>query len=380
MPTEVIMPRLGWDMKVGSVAEWLKRDGDRVEVGEPICMIAGDKATTELEAPESGILRLAPKTPEVGEEVPIGTVLAYLVAADEDIPSGAAPTPVVNGARRIVASPRARRAAAALGVDWRTLAGSGRGGRILERDVQNASPVGAPPERQEEAVPLHGIRRLTAERMAHSAQTVAAVTLTTEADATALVRLRDQAMAEQGDAAADLPTYTDLMIKVVAIALGEHPALNASLNDDGIVQHPTAHVAIAVDTPRGLIAPVVRDATNRSVSAIARETKRLVAAGRSGAAKTEDLEGGTFTITNLGMFDIDAFTPMVNLPQCAILGLGRIIAKPVVVDETSEQVAVRRMLSLSLTFDHRLVDGAPAARFLQRVKHLVERPTLWLFR
>src|SRR5882762_544533 len=129
MPTEVIMPRLGWDMKVGSVAEWLKRDGDRVEVGETICMIAGDKATSELEAPESGILRLAPKTPEVGEEVPIGTVLAYLVAADEDIPSGAPPTPVASGTRRIVASPRARRAAAALGVDWRTLAGSGRGGR-----------------------------------------------------------------------------------------------------------------------------------------------------------------------------------------------------------------------------------------------------------
>jgi pyruvate dehydrogenase E2 component (dihydrolipoamide acetyltransferase) len=116
------------------------------------------------------------------------------------------------------------------------------------------------------------------------------------------------------------------------------------------------------------------------VSAIAGETTRLIAAARQGSLKKEDLEGGTFTITNLGMFEIDAFTPMVNLPQCAILGLGRIIAKPVVVDENSEQVAVRRMLSLSLTFDHRLVDGAPAARFLQRIKHLVERPTLWLFR
>jgi pyruvate dehydrogenase E2 component (dihydrolipoamide acetyltransferase) len=125
---------------------------------------------------------------------------------------------------------------------------------------------------------------------------------------------------------------------------------------------------------------VVRDAAKRSVSEITRETKRLIAAARAGTTQAKDLEGGTFTITNLGMFEIDAFTPMVNLPQCAILGLGRIVAKPVVVDETSEQVAVRRMLSLSLTFDHRLVDGAPAARFLQRIKHLVERPTLWLFR
>ena len=370
------MPRLGWDMKVGSVAEWLKRDGDRVEVGEPICMIAGDKATTELEAPESGILRLAPRTPEVGEEVPIGTLLAYLVAAGEEVPTDAPPTTMTNGARRIVASPRARRAAQAKGIDWRALVGSGRGGRILERDVANAAARPA-----EHAQPLQGARRLTAERMALSAQTVAAVTLTTEADATALVHLREQANAEQqSDAADDLPTYTDLMIKMVALALTEHPALNAELTDNGIVQHAQANVAIAVDTPRGLIAPVVRDAANRSVATIAGETKRLIAGARNGTSRAEDLQGGTFTITNLGMFEIDAFTPMINLPQCAILGLGRIVAKPVVIDETSEQVAVRRVLSLSLTFDHRLVDGAPAARFLQRIKHLVERPTLWLFR
>src|SRR5229473_2528798 len=220
MPTEVIMPRLGWDMKVGSVAEWLKRDGDRVEVGEPICMIAGDKATTELEAPDSGTLRLAPRTPELGEEVPVGTLLAYLVAAGEDLPADAPSTQDVNGARRIVASPRARRAAAARGIDWRSLVGSGRGGRILERDVENAA---APPA--EPTQPLQGVRRLTAERMSVSAQTVAAVTLTTEADATTLVRLREQATAEQLDAADDLPTYTDLMIKVVALALAEHPSL-----------------------------------------------------------------------------------------------------------------------------------------------------------
>jgi pyruvate dehydrogenase E2 component (dihydrolipoamide acetyltransferase) len=403
MPTEVIMPRLGWDMKVGSVAEWLKRDGDRVDVGEPICTIAGDKATSELEAPEGGILRLAPQTPGVGEEVPVGTVLAYLVAPGEDLnagsddalrrpvsdtsPASGRDSSLGDGAAvadvarhgdrvgRVVASPRARRAAQAKGIDWRALVGSGRGGRILERDVDNAAIVST-----EQALPLHGIRRVTAERMAHSAQTVAAVTLTTEADATLLVRLREQALAEQSDLADDVPTYTDFLIKVVAIALGEHPALNASLTDASVAQHPRANVAIAVDTPRGLIAPVVRDAAKRTVSEIATETKRLIEAARQGSTKAADLEGGTFTITNLGMFEIDAFTPMVNLPQCAILGLGRIIAKPVIVDETSEQVGVRRMLSLSLTFDHRLVDGAPAARFLQRVKHLVERPTVWLFR
>lgn len=371
------MPRLGWDMKVGSVAEWLKQDGDRVEVGEPICMIAGDKATTELEAPGSGILRISPQSPGPGVDVPVGTLLAYLVESGEDIhneiprapdsPTGNAP------ARRIVASPRARRAAAGLGLDWRTLVGTGRGGRILERDVTRVAAPAEPP------TPLGAIRRLTAERMGLSVRTVAPVTLTTEADATNLVQLRQQALAEP-DGAASAPGYTDLLVKLVAIALVEHPALNAELTDAGIVQHPQVNMAVAVDTGPGLIAPVIHDAHSMSVESITRESTRLLEAARVGRSRPEDLSGATFTITNLGMYEIDAFTPIVNLPQCAILGVGRIIPRPVVVDETTAEIAVRRMLTLSLTFDHRLVDGAPAARFLQRIKHFVERPTSWLFR
>jgi pyruvate dehydrogenase E2 component (dihydrolipoamide acetyltransferase) len=347
-------------MKVGSVAEWLKQDGDAVQAGETLCLIAGDKATTELEAPGSGTLRIPAQSPEAGQEVPVGTVIAYLVSAGETLPE--------PPERRVVASPRARRAAAAKGVDWRTLVGSGRGGRILERDIQaTAAPA---------VEPLQGVRRVTAERMTVSAQTVAAVTLTTEADATSLVQLRKQALTEQGD----VPGITDLLVKLVAIALGEHPALNAELTEQGIVQHADIHVAIAVDTPHGLLAPVVRDAGARSVASIAAESSRLIEAARAGSSRPQDLQGATFTITNLGMYEIDAFTPLVNVPQCAILGVGRIVPRPIVIDDDSELVAVRRMLSLSLTFDHRLVDGAPAARFLQRVKHLVERPTLWLFR
>jgi pyruvate dehydrogenase E2 component (dihydrolipoamide acetyltransferase) len=288
--------------------------------------------------------------------------------------------PEVAAQRRIVATPRARRAAAGLGIDWRTLAGSGRGGRILERDVARA---GATPARIAEAEPvpvqLRGIRRLTAERVALSARTVAPVTLTTEANATTLVRLREQARAERSDAEG-VPSVTDLLIKLVSVALGEHPALNAELTDAGIVQHADVNIGIAVDTEAGLLAPVVHNVGTRSVDSIARESARLIDAARAKTSRPEDLNGATFTITNLGMYDIDAFTPLVNLPQCAILGVGRIVARPVVVDDTTEQVAVQRMLTLSLTFDHRLVDGAPAARFLQRIKHLVERPTLWLFR
>ena len=385
------MPRLGWDMKVGSVAEWLKKDGEHVDAGEPICTIAGDKATVELEAPESGVLRLSSRSPGQGVEVPVGTVLAYLVAAGEEVPAGG---------RRVVASPRARRAAAELGVDWRRLVGSGRGGRILERDVtaaqatarprvgtpspppdgspaRPAQPGGTPPGVRLE---FNGIRRLTAERMALSARTVAPVTLTTEADATPLVRLREQALAERQHEPERVPGYTDVLVKIAAIALAEQPALNASLTEDGLVQHRDINIGIAVETDTGLVAPVVRGADKMSVEAIARESRRLIEAARSATIRADNLAGATFTITNLGMYDVDAFTPIINLPQCAILGVGRIVARPVVIDEDSDEIAVRRMLTLSLTFDHRLVDGAPAARFLQRIKHLVERPTLWLFR
>jgi pyruvate dehydrogenase E2 component (dihydrolipoamide acetyltransferase) len=174
-------------------------------------------------------------------------------------------------------------------------------------------------------------------------------------------------------------SITDLLVKIVAVALAEHPALNASLTDTGIVQHAEIHVGLAVDTGSGLVAPVVRDANTRSVRDISRDTLRLIEAARAGRLTSQDQSGATFTITNLGMFEIDAFTPIVNLPQAAILGVGRIIARPVVTDESSERVEVRRMLTLSLTFDHRLVDGAPAARFLQRIKQFIERPTLWLF-
>jgi pyruvate dehydrogenase E2 component (dihydrolipoyllysine-residue acetyltransferase) len=228
-------------------------------------------------------------------------------------------------------------------------------------------------------VPPSRLRQLAAERMAHSARTAAPVTLTTEANATSLVRLRQQALAERGSSDR-VPGITDVLVKIAALALHEHPAINAELTDSGIVQHADIHIAIAVDTEHGLLAPVVHDARTRSLESIARESARLIDAARARTIRPADLAGATFTITNLGMYDVDAFTPIVNLPQCAILGIGRIVAKPVVVDDTTDQIAVQRMLSLSLTFDHRLVDGAPAARFLQRIKHLVERPTLWLFR
>ena len=305
------------------------------------------------------------------------------------------PAAPVQRRRSPVASPRAVRVARQLGVDWTGLTGSGRTGRILERDVRAAfegasatvaaatppAPAAAPPVTPPSpAAALSPIRRTIAERMARSVQTTAPVTLTTEADATALVRLRADLVRALSETAPPVPSYNDIFARLVAVALRDFPELNASLADDGIVRHEAVDLGIAVDTERGLLVPVIRDAGAKSVQAIAAESARLIVDARAGRARPDDLRGGTFTITNLGMYDIDAFTPIIHLPQCAILGIGRIVARPVVVDEETETVAVRKMVALSLTFDHRVVDGAPAARFLQRIKHFVEQPVIWLTR
>ena len=224
-------------------------------------------------------------------------------------------------------------------------------------------------------LPITTVRRTIADRMATSAHTVAPVTLTTEADATELVRLRKQLKDDGGQ---PVPSYNDLLAKLIAQALLEHPMVNARFEGDTIVQSATANIGVAVDTDRGLLVPVLRDVQTKSLRQIARESAALIEKARTGRVTVDELQGGTFTITNLGMYEIDAFTPIINLPECAILGVGRIVPKQVVVDAEAERVAIRQMMFLSLTFDHRLVDGAPAARFLQRVKQYVEKPYLWL--
>jgi pyruvate dehydrogenase E2 component (dihydrolipoamide acetyltransferase) len=423
---EIVMPRLGWNMEVGTVVEWLKHDGDRVNIGDYIFMVEGDKSVSEVEALDSGILRIPDNALRLGEELPVGTLLAYLVQEGEQVgspsaspaaesaPTSAATAPADPASmsaapaqgrrtRGPIASPRAIRVAKQLGVDWRTLTGTGRTGRIREQDVRAAydraaattpapvvtspvpvpvaaPPLAAPAAAPKSATPLSQVRRLTAERMARSAHTAAPVTLTTEADATALVRLRGELAAGLAGTTSPVPSYNDFFVKLVAVVLGEFPDLNASFTDGGIVRHGAAHIGVAVDTERGLLVPVVRDAQAKAVQAIAAETAALIAQARAGTAPHDALGGGTFTITNLGMYEIDAFTPIINLPECAILGVGRIVARPVVIDEATDTVAVRKMVALSLTFDHRVVDGGPAARFLQRIKRYVEQPLVWLTR
>ena len=225
-----------------------------------------------------------------------------------------------------------------------------------------------PAEQPLESIPLTGIRGLIAERMAASHSQTAPVTLTSEADASALVELRRQ-LAVDGVQT----TYNDLFLYVLARALREHPRLNASLDGDTIRVWQHIDIGLAVDTDRGLLAPVVRDVGSKGVAQLAADAAALVERARTGKCAPDELRGGTFTLTNLGMFGIDAFTPLINLPETAILGVGRIKPRPVVV---GDQIVARQTVWLSLTFDHRLVDGGPAARFLQRVVQLVERPHL----
>ena len=436
MAEEIVMPRLGWTMEEGTLIEWLKEDGDPIAAGDLLFTVESDKALNEVETFAGGILYIPPDAPRPDDTVPVGTVLGYLLQAGEEKPVASAtasapappppsvPPPVPAAESVPIAecatkrnkpaiSPRARRIAAELDVDWRQLEGSGQTGRIVERDVraaaQNAGVPRATPvarrlaaeagldltelatakaggriEREDvEAVlaartalgerqPITRIRRVIAEHLSASARTTAAVTLTTEADATELATLREKF---RDSLAGEAPTYNDLLVKLTAVALGAHPLLNASWLDDEIHLHDQIHLGVAVDTDDGLLVPVIRDVRTKSLQQIAIEAQNLAERARRRQLQPDDMRDGTFTITNLGMYGIDAFTPIINLPQCAILGVGRIREKPAVFDG---QVVPRSMLALSLTFDHRVMDGGPAARFLDQVRTFVEQPYLWL--
>lgn len=444
MATEIILPKLGETMEEGVIVEWLKKEGDPVQRGEVLFTIESDKATLEVESPAKGYLRkiLVPAGQPVPVLTVVGLItrtadepleLEPKPAEVEARPQAAAEQPP-SAPSRVFASPRARRLAreqgvdlAALtgtgpdgriverdvqaylerqpqatpvarrlaeqaGVDLRTVSGTGPGGRITREDVERAiappvtappPPVPPPPAREVAAVaevPLSGVRAVIARNMHASHQTTAPVTLTTEADATALVSLREQLKASLADTLGFNIGYNDLLILLVARALREYPYINARLerNADGseVIRHlQDINIGLAVDTERGLLVPVVRNADRKGLLEIARELRELIARARQGKALPDELAGSTFTITNLGVHEIDAFTPIINLPEIAILGVGRIKPRPAVVDG---QVCVRQTVWLSLTFDHRLVDGAPAARFLQRVKQLVEEPYLLL--
>jgi pyruvate dehydrogenase E2 component (dihydrolipoamide acetyltransferase) len=279
-----------------------------------------------------------------------------------------------------VATPRARRRARELGVDWSLARGTGRNGRIRERDVV-ALAGRSPSLSQGESTPVTPgrhqpatrLRQSIAQRMLAGVQQPAPVTLTTKVDATALVSWRTQAKLAAADRI--VPTYTDIIVKLVAEALANEPRLNACWLRDGIYTYDAINIAVAVDTEYGLVAPVINNVRNLSLREVAERSRNLAEQARAGTLAQNQLGGGTFTVTNLGLFGIDFFTPIINLPQAAILGIGRIVREPVV---RGDAIVIGQTLALSLTFDHRVIDGAPAARWLRRLAELIEQPADFL--
>lgn len=423
MPHQITIPRLGWSMEEGVLGAWLKTPGDFVRAGEPLFSLEGEKAEQEIESLDTGYLCIPADAPKRGATVKVGQVVGFLLAEGEAAPTKLTPaiapaattTPVAsNGlprpagpaARRLarqlgidlntvptpdptgrvisddvrrtaarsqqhshshsappIATPRARRRARELGIDWTSLIGTGRGGRIRECDVRRvpSSPAERAPLSPGRHLPASQRLSTLARRMVAGVTEAAPVTLTTKIDAGPLVDFRTR---RKQSANGDAPSYNDILIHLVARTLREQPPLNACWHNDGIHHYDDIHIALAVDTDQGLLAPVVRHADQLTLEDITTRTRQLIAEARANRCSPPSLEGGTFTVTSLGGFGIDAFTPILNLPQAGILGIGRIIEEPVV---RAGQIVVGHTLTLSLTFDHRVVDGAPAARWLQKL-------------
>ncbi|HLW60248.1 MAG TPA: dihydrolipoamide acetyltransferase family protein [bacterium] len=420
MATEVVLPRLGLTQEEGTVVRWLKPEGSQVRKGEPLFEVMTDKATLEVEAPASGML-LRVFVAE-GGTVPVATPIAVIgepgeaVAAPPSpvaapggvrIPTGAAgslgttraaeagaPPLHPEGGGRAKISPRARALAEAHGVDARALVGTGPGGRIIERDVQTAvaarsaaptaeairpTPPLQPSTLGDAAAPsapaAAKMRAIIARRMLESLQTTAQLTLTTEVDMDEAVRLRSEVGQELERREGVRVTYTDLIVRAAAVALREHPRINALWEGEGVRVLPEIHIGVAVALGEGLVVPVVRHADRATLGQISAAVRDLSERAKASRLRPEEMQGGTFTVTNLGMFDVDAFTPVLNPPEAGILGVGRLHRRPVAV---GDRIEVRSLMVLSLTFDHRVIDGAPAAQFLQRVKFILEHPYVLL--
>lgn len=412
MPTDVIMPKVDMVMDEGTIVRWLRRENEAVTAGEPLFEIATDKATMEVEAPASGIL--AAVSAGEGDTVPVATRIALIYAPGESPAAtpAAPPTPAApaappprpaaapgNGASAVQAGPRpratpvARRLARQHNMDLASVPGSGPLGRVQKRDVLReaerraepvadqagveqtagpatriAPPPSAPPPDagQGELLPLTGVRRIIAERLGASAS-IPQFTLTLDVDMTAALALRERLPFR--------PSVTAILARAVAPLLLRHPSLNSSFRDDGIWQHASVHLGIAMDSDGRLLVPVIRDAQLRSLPELAAELdsiKRRAAAKQLGPA---ELQGSTFSISNLGMFGVDQFSALVNPPEAAILAVGRISDRAVGVQGT---LVLRPLLTLTLSADHRVTDGAAAARFLAALRAALEEPYLLL--
>jgi pyruvate dehydrogenase E2 component (dihydrolipoyllysine-residue acetyltransferase) len=376
--TEVIMPALGLAQETGKVLRWLKAEGESVAKGEPLLEVETDKVTVEVEAPAEGIL--GGLRAGEGDDVPVGQAVAFVLAPGESAPepaavsatprametepaepSAAEPKPGPKTRRRL-ASPKARRLAREHGIELDSVTGSGPHGSVLAADLEGANGDGAATL---EAGPVW---QRMAERVARSWQTVPHFFLLREVDAGGLQAWRETARRRPG---CEALTHSDLLIRVCAAALREHPRVNATWRDGSVVAQDKINVGLAVATDEALVVPVIHGADSLDLPALAARRAQVVEAARAGRLAPADVQGGTFTVSNLGMYGVDAFLAVVNAPQAAILAVGRIADRVVAADGAP---AVRPVMTLSLSFDHRVVDGARGAQFLDTLAALVEEP------
>jgi pyruvate/2-oxoglutarate dehydrogenase complex dihydrolipoamide acyltransferase (E2) component len=404
MTIEIQVPKLGLTMEEATLVCWKAAAGEMVKKEQIVLVLETDKVTFEMPSPGAGLLHpvAAP-----GSRIVVSQVVGYLAADQNELaklvaqypaaetisPAAAAPPaptaapvqasePAAPGGR-IKASPVARVMAKARGIDLGLIAGSGPGGRVVRADVLKAiekgiparpvpSPVAAVGELLSAAqeIPIAGVRKVVFKNMHLSLATQAQLTLHTEAAAEAMMLLRKRL-----NAAGAKVSYNAVLVKVIAHALKQHPQVNASVQGDAIKVWRQVHVGVAMDLGKGLVVPKVRDANLKSIREISADLDRMVEAARAGSLTLDDLTLGTFTLTNLGAWDIDGFTPIVNHPESAILGVGRIVEKPVA---RNRQVVVEPRLALSLTIDHRIIDGSPGAAFLKTIKDFIEEPSLML--
>jgi pyruvate dehydrogenase E2 component (dihydrolipoamide acetyltransferase) len=402
VPTEVILPRLGQGMESGTIVRWLKSEGEPVEKGEPLFELDTDKVTQEVEAEAAGVLL---KIAVAAGEVPVGQTVAFIGAEGEDVPEVAAAAPpqeqtkpveaepapaqeapqeaaIASGNGRIKASPLARRMARERGVELSGIHGTGPDGRIVAEDIERAE-AGAPSAASNkllqapvslgevERVPLSNVRKTIARRLTEAWQ-IPVFQLQASADMTRVNALVATLRERDPDVRI---TVTDILTKVCAQALMRYREVNAEFTEDAILLHPSANVGLAVAAPQGLVVPVIRSAERLSLTEIAGVRADLVGRARDAKLRAEDLEGGTFTISNLGMYDVTEFTAIINPPESAILAVGGVRKVPVVVDEG---VTVGHRMKVTLSSDHRVVDGATAAQFLAEVRRLLEAPILLL--
>ncbi len=404
--TEVIMPKMGDGMEEGTLLEWLKKDGDDVKAGEVIGNIQTDKATLELEAPAKG--KLTGIILQAGETVPVGRPIAAILKAGETLPANwgsapgaaktAAPEPVAvtpeatvsapivstESTDRIKASPLARKVAAEAGVDLRSVTGTGPGGRIVEKDVQEAIasqgtklpsltsivPTQLAKEADDKIVPLSRLRTIIAQRTQQSKQEVPHFYVTVEVDLERVNFIREAFKEEE----AGKISVNDFVVKACILALQEMPIVNSTYQGDHLLQFGAVHIGIAAAVPDGLLVPVIKNAHAMTLRQLAIASKELVGKARDGKLHPDEMSGSTFSISNMGMLNVDSFSAIINQPNSAIVAIGTARRKPVVMSDADDEIEIRWRMNMTASFDHRVVDGAIGAQFINRVKDYLENP------